>query len=509
MTTNLDRCAWIAAVALAWLWSWLHLTGEWRADEQYRYGFGVPFLFAWMAWRRRHGTMEHGARTPAWWCIVAVALLALLLGESLRWHDPLWRLTGTLLTAAAALLTAAWFHRLGGAPLLRRGIFPLAFAALAVPWPVPFEIWITQHLAASVTDIATTLVNALGIAALQRGNVIELTNGSVGVDEACSGIQSLQATLMASFFLGEYFPLRPARRAALVLAGCVIAVIANCARIITLTLLTHSGGQPAATAWHDTVGATATIAVFALLLGIAWKISGDPIPAAAENPAPRAPMIGAEGRFIFAVTVAILLSSWAWFSRIERRDSAPHAQQWALTADHLPAGWTSEFIAATPAAKSQLRFSEWQCFRVRNAEGAAAQVIRLAWKSGARTPAFITNHTPAICLPSAGWRQSAQPFLLTLKIHGADLPCAAFPFERDGTRLLALQHLSSRGHPELRLMDPSQIPGTLGRLATLWQEPMRQITEELLLCIPDPGDADARKNSATEFLNAVLSPRKE
>ena len=31
----------------------------------------------------------------------------------------------------------------------------------------------------------------------------------------------------------------------------------------------------------------------------------------------------------------------------------------------------------------------------------------------------------------------------------------------------------------------------------------------LLRCIPDPGAADARKNSATEFLNAVLSPRKE
>ncbi len=56
-------------------------------------------------------------------------------------------------------------------------------------------------------------------------------------------------------------------------------------------------------------------------------------------------------------------------------------------------------------------------------------------------------------------------------------------------------------------MDPSQIPGTFARLGTLWHEPMRQITEEVLLYIPDPGDAEARKNTAAEFLNAVLSQR--
>ena len=504
MSASLDRCAWSAAVAFAWLGSWLHLAGDWQADEHYRYGFGVPFLFCWMAWRRRSAAREPGTRTATWWCVVAVALLALLLGELLRWHDPLWRLTGTLLTAAAVLLTAAWLHRIGGSPLLRRGIFPLAFAAVAVPWPVSVESWITQHLAAIVTDFGTMLVNASGIAALQRGNVIELANGSVGVDDACSGIQSLQAALMVSLFLCEYFSLRPARRAALVFAGCVFAVAGNFLRVVAFALITHASGQPGAAAWHDTVGAVATVAIFALVLFVAWKISGDPILATSETPTPSAPATGEEGRCVFVISLAILLSAWAWSSRIERRDSP---QRWTLTDNRLPSGWTSESVAATASARSQLRFTEWQCLRVRNTDGTAAQVIRLAWKSGMRTPAFVTNHTPAICLPSSGWKQWAPAFFFRLQIHVGELPCVAFPFERDGVRLLALQHLSSGGRPELRLMDPSQIPGTFARLATLWHEPMRQITEELLLYIPDPGDAEARKNSATEFLNAVLSQR--
>jgi exosortase len=504
VSANPDRRAWFAAIAFAWLGAWLHLAGEWQADEQYRYGFGVPFLFCWMAWRRCRGTMEPGARTPAWWCMITAALLALLLGELLRWHDPLWRLTGALLTAAAALLTGAWLHRIGGAPLLRRGIFPLAFAALAVPWPVPVENWITQHLAAVVTDFATMLVNACGIAALQRGNVIELANGYVGVDDACSGIQSLQSALMVSFFLGEYFSLRPARRAALVLAGCVFSVAGNFVRIVTFTLITHAGGKSGAATWHDTVGAVATVAIFALLLFVAWKFSGGPIPPTAEASTPSAPAVGAEGRGIFAVTVAIFFTAWVWSSRTGHRDST---HRWILSDHQMPSGWRSESIAATASAKSQLRFTEWHSLRVQNTNGTAAQVIRLSWKGGARTPAFVTNHTPAVCLPSSGWKQSAPAFFLTLKVRGGELPCAAFPFERDGVRLLALQHLSSGGRPELRLMDPSQIPGTFARLGTLWHEPMRQITEEVLLYIPDPGDAEARKNSAAEFLNAVLSQR--
>ncbi len=350
------------------------------------------------------------------------------------------------------------------------------------------------------------LVNALGVAALQRGNVIELANGSVGVDEACSGIQSLQAALMVALFLGEYFSLRPARRAAIVLTGCVSAVAGNFLRIVVLTFITHSGGVPGAAAWHDTVGAVASVAIFALLLLVAWKISYDPFPAIVDDRPPAAAATGAEGRCIFAVTLAIFLSAWAWASRIERRDAA---ERWSLTDTGLPGGWTSESVAPTPAARSQLRFTEWQCLRVRNTAGASAQVIRLAWKSGARTPAFVTNHTPAICLPSSGWSQWAPAFFLTLEVRGGELPCAVFPFERDGVRLLVLQHLSSGGHAVLRLMDASQMPGTFARLATLWREPMLQITEEILLYIPDPGDAVARKNSAAEFLNTVLLPRAE
>ncbi|MEO6784842.1 MAG: exosortase/archaeosortase family protein [Chthoniobacteraceae bacterium] len=504
MSTRINRLAWQLVIVIAWLWTFVHLSAEWRANEQYEFGFGVPFLAAWIAWRRRDGAMQPGSGNFMFWSALALGLLALALGTLLHWHDPLWRLTGALLAAGAALLTGAWFFRLGGTSLLRREIFPLCFAAFAIPWPMPLELPITQHLAALVTDISATLVNAFGIAALQRGNVIELANGLVGVNEACSGIQSLQAMLMTSVFLGEFFVLSVARRLVLVIVGIAISLSTNCLRVLALTLITHRHGESAAAAWHDGVGLTATMIAFASLLVVAKGFAGTVASASGivlnsgKQPDLR------EGRCVLFSIVAIIFSTWTWFSQLGKNDASPLRQQWTLNDASMPAGWSAEFVPPSPGLRSGLRFSEWQAFRIRDPAGVASEIIRLAWKSGTRMPAFVTSHTPAVCMPSAGWVQIGSPFLLTPEIHGAELPCVAYAFTRDGDRILALQSLSAGGHIELRLVDPAQIPGGFRRLATLWQAPLRQITEELLLYIADPGDPAARKEAATKILGAIL-----
>ena len=62
---------------------------------------------------------------------------------------------------------------------------------------------VIQGLTRLNTALTVEILGLLGIPAVPQGNVIELATGSVGIDEACSGIRSLQATLMISLFLGE------------------------------------------------------------------------------------------------------------------------------------------------------------------------------------------------------------------------------------------------------------------------------------------------------------------
>jgi hypothetical protein len=55
------------------------------------------------------------------------------------------------------------------------------------------------------TWLTVAFLNLFQITAVQHGNVIEVKSGLLGIDEACSGIRSLQATVMVSLFLGELY----------------------------------------------------------------------------------------------------------------------------------------------------------------------------------------------------------------------------------------------------------------------------------------------------------------
>ena len=57
------------------------------------------------------------------------------------------------------------------------------------------------------------VLGAVGIAAFQDGNVIELARTSVGVSEACSGVRSLISCTVAGLFLSATLVRRPLNRA--------------------------------------------------------------------------------------------------------------------------------------------------------------------------------------------------------------------------------------------------------------------------------------------------------
>lgn len=509
MKARILRAGWPLAVVLAWLWTWQHLSVEWCTNAQYEFGFGIPFLSAFLFWKRWSGPMAP-PRHCAWCALpVAAAWCAMALGELLRWHDPIWRFTGGLLTLGATLLTATWLWLAGGRPLLRRQLFPLAFAWLAMPWPVPVELYATQHLLHFVTGVSTILVNLLGIAALQRGNLIELSRGYVGIDEACSGIQSLQASLMAALFLGEFFRLRLARRCGLVAGGLAVALFANLGRVLGLTLVLNAKGREAALHAHDAVGATATALTFLAILVIAagFARGGETENAAVSG----SHFHGQTGTtlwtgWIVAVVFALIpVLAWRWFASVQIPDSElPRNPRWEISLAKLPAGWDAEPFEPTEHERSMLQFSDWNACRLRSPEGWSAQVIHLFWKPGTSMPDMAFYHTPSMCMPWAGWEQRGEAEQITVSPHGSPIPFVQYRFAQEGAEEMVLQSLASAGKAEYFLVEPGRIGGRFARLAMLWKAPRRQVNEELLVYLPWLGDPSRQLAASRELLEAVL-----
>ena len=170
--------------------------------------------------------------------LVAVAEVLLL---PLREANADWRLLGWLLTGVAALVTLLAFAQVGGLPWMVHFAYPVLFFFTSVPWPRPVETDVMQWLMQHNATLAAELLRWLGVGAEVQGNLIRLSSGTVGVDEACSGIRSLQGSLMATLFVGEIFELKRLRRVFLLLAGAGWALVTNAARTVFLALMQGTG----------------------------------------------------------------------------------------------------------------------------------------------------------------------------------------------------------------------------------------------------------------------------
>src|SRR5437764_1469998 len=124
-----------------------------------------------------------------------------------------------------------------------------------------------------VSAVAAETVTLFGIPAQLEGNLIRVSNGLVGINEACSGVRSLQTSLMIGLLLGELKRLSILRRVVLVAGAVVIAFIANCGRAFFLVWIAATKNIAAIDPWHEIAGYTIVTLVFvgswfiAILLG--------------------------------------------------------------------------------------------------------------------------------------------------------------------------------------------------------------------------------------------------
>lgn len=508
-----NTLAWAMACAILWLWTWKLLANEWRLNDQYQFGFAVPILAAYLGWLR----LEEYTPAPANYnskrirALSVVAIVLFLLGEIVREEDPTWRLAGWLLGSGAMLLLMAWLLRCGGVPLLKCLAYPLAFNLLAFPWPSFIETPVTQKLLYIATYVSTDLVNWLGVAALQHGNVIELSNGWVGVDTACSGIQSFQASLMVTLFLGEFFRLSFARRITLLFLGWIIALIGNLTRITILTILVAHHGTNAFDQNHNQVGSAATLGIFAMILLAGWLLSRHSMRAkAAQTKINLSQIFAAPGKDGFGAAMGVALVpclAWAWFAFtpggkiVEQREAL-----WRVNTNLVTAGWATRLDGFTPLEHSLLHFSQGLAMDLKTPSGTDAYLLHLFWQPQDSVPTMAYSHSPDICLRSAGWQMYKPPDPVTFRIHGQQLQGGIYHFKLDREEQAVLQ-LVWQGGEMLPFKGPLASVGDRGgRLSSLWSGPRKRGHEIITVYMPPQPSTGAQVEKFQELLTVALSP---
>ena len=267
----LPQWAPFAIIALIWLPALLRYSVEWSINPQYYYGWSVPLLAAYLIYDRWPSRPNPEPVTAVLIPTIVIVLLILpqlplrIIGEA----NTDWRMVSWIMGAMAFGISLTILYVQGGWRWMTFFVLPILFLLTAIPWPRSMEVSLVQGLMQVNAQLAANLVGFVGIPAEARGNVIEVATGILGVNEACSGIRSLQSTLMASMFLGILYRRSLIGLIGLVAAGSAIAFVCN---VIRTTFLTYQGaknGIEAVDEWHDTAG----FAILGVVLVCLWAMS--------------------------------------------------------------------------------------------------------------------------------------------------------------------------------------------------------------------------------------------
>ena len=421
----IKRGQWIfGGLTLLALWFVLcrHLSGEWSVNEQYSYGWFVPFFAAflfWLRWEDRpkadHGdrTSEVGRRKRFAIGTAVTALLILLPVRLFEVANPDWRPLGWVHAFAVIAITFVVIYHAGGWAWVRHFAFPVAFFFVAVPWISPIEQPIVQGLMRVVAAVATEALSLFGIPAQVEGSLIRVSTGLVGVNEACSGVRSLQTSLMIGLLFGELkrFPL--SKRFVLIIGAVVLAVLANFGRAFFLVWIAATRGVPAVAEWHDFAGYAIVALVFCGSLALAAVLKRDKVGRRKEEVGNRPPtsdfrppsFLLPPSYFLlcFVWLIAVEIGVEAWY-RVHEKDLMSVAD-WTVRPPEKAPGFRE--LKIDEMVRQTLRFDEGR---------------EVLWKSGGTGPAATTNylfffrwnpgsasvlraraHRPDICLPSIGW----------------------------------------------------------------------------------------------------------
>lgn len=407
------------------------LSTYWAVEPGYSFGWLVPVLCAYLfliRWRSRPPAEIQSLRAAAG--IFYAAGLALLPTWVIAQPNPDWRLVSWLLALETVVLSLCAIHFVGGTSWLKHFAFSICLILTAVPWPGALEEAAVKVLTRFSTSLTVTALNLLQIHAVQQGNLVELSTGRVGIDEACSGIRSLQTAFMLSLFLGEVYRASLFRRSMLVVGGVLIAFVCNVGRTLLLTVIAAKDGLGSIANWHDPIGYAILSACFLFIWALARAIAGPlPMLPSAETRAPaRFP-----SRLIFALGGWILftiIGSEIWY-RIHETVDAP---QWSV----LWPAYKKEFadISISKPEAETLLFDEGRGAEWTNEDGSYWVAYFFRWASGpSRSRILARAHRPQNCLPGAGYKPCGDHGMITVQAKGLSIPFHALDFEDGGNKV--------------------------------------------------------------------------
>lgn len=436
---------WVVLLALFGVW-WLAirmLWGDWDIDPQYSYGFLIPFLcivLFYQRWKDRPPASAPDRLNLIG--VFAISPLAfLVLVQPFYEANPEWRILGLFGALCAVFLTLLLIWSIGGRAWLGHFFFPIVFFVVGIPWPRNLEEGIMGYLMEKNAMATLEALHWLGYEAVRRGHLISLPNGTLGVEEACSGVRSLQSGIMASLFVGELFRFGYGIRGILFIVSILSALAGNFLRATFLSIIATRQGMSAVEKWHDIAG----FGILGLTLGLIWLaahianqkgygadfLKADKLEISEPMRIPH--IVVTTCGCIILLSIASLGGTELWYRSHERMQE--DGLRWALKSGSKG----TKQVPIADRTRRILFFPEGFSEKFTDGEGRVWQFFFFRWPPGRTAIQAMNIHDPRTCLSSIGMVLEKQLPSMTIPIGQEMIRFRVFIF-RDGTRPILVFH---------------------------------------------------------------------
>ena len=244
----------------------LKLIHDWEVDPDYSHGYFIPLIALFMVWMSKDKLKNaHIASRKYGLVILILGLLQL----TVSWVGNEYFLQGT--SMILVLLGMSLF--LGGPEITKILAVPMLYLVFMVP--LPSIIWnkIAFPLALFASTVSAEAISALGISILREGNILTLSNITLQVAEACSGLRSLITLLALSAFLAFLADQNKTKKIILFLSAVPIALLSNAIRLVGTAVLARYWGASAADGFiHGFSGWAVFVLGLGMLVGVKFLL---------------------------------------------------------------------------------------------------------------------------------------------------------------------------------------------------------------------------------------------
>lgn len=225
--SSLDKIALLALLAGACWVYWGDLATmrtQWDSNPHYSHGYLVP-IFAAILLIARRSKFRPSLWSPSWWgCLLLGGGLGLKIVSSYYYIESLSQLS--FIVVLASIPAIAW-----GPKGFKWALPGVAFLIFMLPLPHRLEGFMQAPLRSVGTKASTYFLQTAGIPVFSKGYVILVGQQSIGVAEACSGLNMLMVFFALSTAVALLLTDSWLFRLILIASAVPIAIIANVLRI--------------------------------------------------------------------------------------------------------------------------------------------------------------------------------------------------------------------------------------------------------------------------------------